>query len=159
MNAAERRIVAAQGYVELHLPELAREELAALPADMLDRADVTELLTLCLMAEQRWADALPFAHQLCLRAPDQVGGFIHGAYCLHELGRTQEALELLEGGPDALRGKAVYFYNLGCYLACLGQQEKALRLLCRSFDMDPGLRLEARRDPDLSPLRAALASL
>jgi hypothetical protein len=32
-------------------------------------------------------------------AADQTGGYIHAAFCLHEMGRTDEAREVLLGGP------------------------------------------------------------
>ncbi|TDU66554.1 hypothetical protein EI77_03649 [Prosthecobacter fusiformis] len=156
MNELERRILAAQGYVELGLHEEAREELARLPAAAAERVDVIELAVLCHMGDQRWAEALVLTQKLCLLEPDEPGGFIHAAYCLHELGHTTEALDLLARGPASLRTKPVYYYNLGCYLACLGQDEKALRLLKQSFEMDGSLRSHARKDPDLNRLRSSL---
>ncbi|HEY1082620.1 MAG TPA: hypothetical protein VGE29_10180 [Prosthecobacter sp.] len=156
MNEVERRILAAQGYVELGLPKEARAELSHLPATAGARVDVIELTVLCLMGEHEWVAALALAQKLCSLEADEPGGFIHAAYCLHELGRTTEALDLLARGPAALKTKAVYYYNLGCYLACLGQDEKALPLLKQSFEMDGSLRSHARKDPDLDKLRSLL---
>lgn len=159
MTDLERRIVAAQGYVELGLFADAQEELAPLPAGARTRADVIELTVLCLMGEHRWEDALALCRTLCDQEPQEAGGFIHAAYCLHELGRTEAAMEMLAHGPDALRTKPVYYYNLGCYHAKLGQVEKAVRLLGQSFEMDGSLRTHARKDPDLDQLRSVLAAL
>lgn len=156
MNELERRILAAQGYVELGLHDEAQRELAQLPASAAERVDVIELSVLCYMDECRWAEALALTQKLCALEPDEAGGFIHAAYCLHELGRTTEALDLLAQGPAILRTKAVYYYNLGCYLACLGEDEKALDLLKQSFEMDGRLRSDARKDPDLVKLRPLL---
>jgi len=153
MNELDRRILAAQGYVELGLLEEAQAELSHLPASASERVDVIELTVLCLMGEHHWAKALPLTQKLCSIEPDEPGGFIHAAYCLHELGQTHEALDLLSRGPTSLRTKPVYYYNLGCYLACLGQDEKALQLLKQSFEMDGSLRSHARKDPDLDRLR------
>ncbi len=156
MNEQERRILAAQGYVELGLHAEAQAELTHLPSEAYSRVDVIELRVLCLMGDQQWAEALALTYRLCELESGEPGGFIHAAYCLHELGRTQEALDLLARGPAALRTKPVYYYNLGCYLACLGEDEKALRLLQQSFEMDGSLRSHARKDPDLDGLRAKL---
>jgi predicted Zn-dependent protease len=158
MTEQERRILAAQGYVELGLHAEAREEMRQLPKAAFDRSDVVELTLLCLMGEQRWGEALVVAQKLCELEPQQPGGFIHAAFCLHELGRTREALDLLARGPASLRTKPVYYYNLGCYLARLGEEEKALHLLRQSFEMDGSLRRHARHDPDLDPLRDKLGS-
>ncbi len=156
MNEMERRILAAQGYVELGLHEEAQAELAHLPLSASERVDVIELCVLCLMGERRWVEALVLTQKLCEVEPGEPGGFIHSAYCLHELGRTSDALDLLARGPATLRTKPVYYYNLGCYLACLGDDEKALQLLKQSFEMDGSLRSHARKDPDLDRLRQHL---
>lgn len=156
MNETERRILAAQGYVELGLHEEAKEELSHLPALAAERVDVIELTVLCHMGDRRWAEALVLTQKLCVLEPEEPGGFIHAAYCLHELGQTTAALDLLARGPATLRTKPVYYYNLGCYLACLGQDEKALNLLKQSFEMDGSLRSHARKDPDLDRLRPKL---
>ena len=132
MTELERRILAAEGYIELGLHSEAREELSHLPPESAERADVIELIVLCS---------------------------IHAAYCLHELGQTQEALDLLARGPAALRTKPVYYYNVGCYLACLGENEKALQLLEQSFEMDGSLRDHARNDRDLDGLRQKLEKI
>jgi len=159
MTETERNILAAQGYVELGLFDEARLVVENLPEEVLSRVDVVEISLLCLMAEQRWEEALALTLKLCESEPTEPGGFIHAAYCLHELQRTTEAIDLLCRGPSTLRSKAVYYYNLGCYHACLGQVESALKLLRQSFEMDGGLRSVARKDPDLDLLRPQLQML
>lgn len=158
MTDLHRRIAAAQGYLELGLHEEAREELAALPVEAHGRVDVIEIALLCLMGEHRWEEAFALASKLCLEEPAEPGGFIHAAFCLHEMGRTAEALDFLGRGPAELRTKPVYFYNMGCYHVKLGQMDKALRYLKQAFEMDESLRRYARKDPDLAALREKLQS-
>jgi len=156
MTELDRNILTAQGYMELGLFEDARAELVALPKQAWERADVLETWVLCQMGEQRWEEALEMSRRLCEMQAREPGGFIHAAYCLHELGRTEEAMELLQNGPRSLRTKAVYFYNLGCYCAKLGRVDEAKRLLEKSFEIDNGLRRVAKKDPDLAELRSQL---
>lgn len=156
MTDTQRRIAAAQGYVELGLHNEARDELAALPVEVHGRVDVIEITLLCLMGERRWEEAFALASKLCLQEPSEPGGFIHAAFCLHEMERTAEALDFLGRGPAELRTKPEYFYNMGCYHAKLGQEDKALRYLRQAFEMDGGLRRYARKDPDLAALREHL---
>jgi tetratricopeptide (TPR) repeat protein len=158
MTDSDRHISAAQGYLELGLLKEAREELAALPVEAQARVDVIEITLLCLMGEHQWEEAFALASALCLAEPAEPGGFIHAAFCLHEMGRTAEALDFLSRGPAELRTKPVYFYNMGCYHAKLGQLDKALRYLKQAFDMDQSLRCHARKDPDLAALREKLQS-
>ncbi len=156
MEPHDRSILAAQGYLELGMFRDVWRELHGLPADLLSRPDVLEILALSLMGESRWDEALEVARRLREAEPTEPGGFIHEAYCLHELGRTQEALDTLMKGPPTLQQKPVFFYNAACYRARLGDVDGALTLLRKSFEMDSNLRLSARRDPDLASVRKHL---
>ncbi len=156
MNHHERSIIAAQGYLELGMFREVWRELHTLPTEMLGRSDVLEILALSLMGEERWAEALVVAERLREEAPGEAGGFIHSGYCLHEMGRTEEALHVLLNGPDSLRTKSVFFYNVACYQARLGLFAEAMEMLRKSFEMDASLRKSARRDPDLVALQSKI---
>ncbi len=153
MNEHERSILAALGYLELGMYKNVWQELQSLPGDLLGRADVLEILTLSLMGENRWEDALKVAERLRVLTPDEPSGYIHQAYCLHELGNTKDALKLLMSGPKSLMKKSVFYYNAGCYHAKLGDFESALAMLEKSFELDANLRKTARKDPDLAGLK------
>ena len=99
MEPHERSIIAAQGYLELGMFSDVWRELHSLPAALLGSSEVLELSALSLMGERRWDEALEVARRLREGRPDDPGGFIHEAYCLHELGRTREALDTLLNGP------------------------------------------------------------
>jgi tetratricopeptide (TPR) repeat protein len=150
MNTVDRVIVAAQGYSELGLHGEALRLLEEIPSDNRRRVDVMEIRLLALMSEKRWEEGLKLALSLADQEPEEPGGYIHIAYCLHALGRTREALEVLLRSPDILRSKAVYYYNMGCYLATLGNTDSALDAVRRSFEMDGALKSVARKDPDLA---------
>lgn len=147
--ALQHYINAAQGYLELGMTDEALAELERVPGA--DRAhwDVEQLRVYILMRARRWADALQACEGLRARRPDLSLGYIHGAFCLHELGRTAEAMKLLMEGPASLLREPVYFYNLGCYHAVLGNPEEAQNCLQMSFNMDGKFREIARYDPDL----------
>jgi predicted Zn-dependent protease len=150
----QRLLIAAQGYSELGLPELALDELRLVPPDMQHEPMVVETRLSVLMQARRFKDALPFGQELCRVAPDKTAGFIHAAFCLHELGNTREARELLLSGPPGLKAEATYHYNLACYEAVLGNLVQAQAHLGVSFAMDKKLREHASNDPDLKELAA-----
>ncbi len=156
MDEHERKIISAQGYLELGMFRDVWHELQSLPAKFLGRGDVLEILVLSLMGEARWNEALELAKRLRVGAPSEPGGFIHEAYCLHELGRTSEALEILLNGPRALHENPVFFYNAGCYRARLGDVAGAMKMLRKSFEMDASLRRSARFDTDLETIKDKL---
>ena len=118
------------------------------PEDRL-RPEALQLNIQIHLQESSWEPALALCRQLCDVAPQANSGYIHAAYCLHELGRTEEARDLLLEGPESLREEPVFFYNLGCYEARLGETDSARAWLLRSFELDENLRHQAKTDPDL----------
>jgi predicted Zn-dependent protease len=148
--ALQHYINAAQGYLELGMTDEALAELGRVPEPDRDHEDVAQLHVYILMRARRWTDALEACELLRAQRPEHSLGYIHGAFCLHELGRTQEAMKLLLQGPASLLREPVYFYNLGCYHAVLGNPEEAHNYLQMSFNMDEKFREIARYDPDLA---------
>jgi Flp pilus assembly protein TadD len=110
------------------------------------------------MHGKRWDEALVAAEELLRISPQAVPGYIHGAFALHELGRTAQARDLLLKGPPLLRQNPTFHYNIGCYEAVLGNRESALHSLRESFALDDTYRDFAQRDPDLEGIRDALVS-
>ncbi|HEY8903903.1 MAG TPA: hypothetical protein VIM48_09350 [Chthoniobacterales bacterium] len=152
----ERTLVAAQGYIELEMSSEALRTLDELPAEAQGREDVLQLRLFILMRGRRWQDAMDVCARLRESDPQQTTGYIHGAFCLHELGHTREAKELLLSGPAALLREATYYYNLGCYDAVLGNLEEAQHALEISFKMDDKFREIAKYDPDLKSVADSL---
>ena len=151
-----RRLEAARGYCELSLPELAWEEIAPLRQTCGHLGEVIETELMILMMEKRWIEALALALRLQRLHPSQPAGWLQASFCLHELGRTREALDRLVSGPRALREVPLFHYNTGCYLARLGKLRDAMAALRRAFEMDADYRENARTDPDLTALRDQL---
>ncbi len=153
LEGHERTLLAAQGYSELSMYDDAIAELDSLPADVLETSTVVELRTVILMQAKRWKTALTAARVLCRTEPDKTSGFIHAAFCLHELGRTTEARDMLISGPEALHVEPTFHYNLACYECALGNLALARLHLDKSCQLDKKFRDFARNDPDLAALR------
>ena len=132
-------------------------ELERIPEEDRTHEDVEQLRVYILMRARRWPEALAACETLRSDRPELSLGYIHGAFCLHELGRTSEAMELLQQGPASLLREPVYFYNLGCYHAVLGNPEEAQSYLQMSFNMDEKFREIARYDPDLENVIGKIA--
>lgn len=156
MEDLERKIAAAQGYSELGMHDDAIAELETIPPGRSERPEVIETRLLIFMHARRWKDALAASRKLCKAKPDAAAGFIHAAFCLHELGRTQDAKALLISGPPSLLKEPTYHYNLACYEAKLGNYPEAHAHLETSFAMDRKFREFAKGDADLEPIRHLL---
>ncbi len=148
----DKMLLAAQGYFELGMMNEALEELDALPGALQEGSAVLQMRLFIHMREKRWQEALEISRTFCRVQPEETLGFIHAAFCLHELRRTVEAKALLLSGPAALLDEATYHYNLGCYDAALGNIEEAQAHLRTSFRLDGKFRTYAKTDPDLKPV-------
>ena len=156
MEDFQKRILAAQGYHELGLWREAWRELDCLSDAAQHRPEVLEMRILILINERKWREALTLSRQLAEAAPQEEGGWVHSAYCLHELGRTREAIQALLAAPPSLREKAIFHYNFACYSCVLGQIDAAREALHRSFALDKRYRDFALSDRDLEPLHPEL---
>lgn len=156
MLMSERSLLAAQGYLELGMVEEALSELVAIETSAISDPDLIELRLHVLMQGERWSDALASAEELLLLNSSALPAYIHGAFALHELGRTAEARDLLLRGPEVLGMDPTYHYNIGCYEAVLGNRESAKRSLEKSFALDSTYRDFAKQDSDLESIRSEL---
>ncbi len=153
LEGHERTLLAAQGYSELEMFDDAIAELDSLPEDAAQHSTVVELRTVILMQAKRWKPALTASRLLCRTEPEKSSGFIHAAFCLHELDRTAEARDVLLAGPDVLHAEPTFHYNLACYECALGHLDLARMHLEKSIELDKKMRDFAKSDPDLAALR------
>jgi|ERR1700736_3874283 len=128
-------------------------ELNAIESDLQGRPEVLQMRLHHLMRAKKWACALTVSRKLCRVAPQCSAGFLHAGFCLHELGKTAKAKELLLKGPVTLLKEPIYYYNMGCYDALLGNPKSAQVHLLTSFKMDSSFRELAKRDPDLKSVQ------
>ena len=152
----EWRLRTACGYAELGMDRESIAELNSIPRALQNRPEVLQLRLHHLMLRKSWQRALTLSRRLCRVAPDCGAGFLHAGFCLNQLGRTEDARNMLLKGPPALRREPIFFYNLGCYEALLGRPREARRNLEISFLMDGNFREIAKKDPDLKSLQASL---
>lgn len=136
--------------------EEALAELSSVEPKLFGDPDLLELRLHILMQDCRWNEALAAAEELLRVRQDALPAYIHGAFALHELGRTAEARDLLLRGPSVLREDPTFHYNIGCYEAVLGNHDVALKSLQQSFAMDETFRDFAQRDPDLARIAGEL---
>ena len=139
--------MAAAGYAELDMTRESTAELNAMDDEFQDRPEVLQLRLHNLMRTRKWTQALRVSHKLCRVVPECCTGFLHASFCLHELGKTAEAKKILLKGPAVLLKEPIYYYNMGCYDALLGNVFDAQVHLQRSFEMDSSFRELAKKIP------------
>ena len=104
--------------------------------------------------DKRWEACVDIAAAVVELAPKRVDGWILRSYALHELQRTQEALEFLLPATERFPRISTIPYNLACYETKLRNLKSAWQWLGRAFEIGNAktLKLRALEDPDLERL-------
>jgi predicted Zn-dependent protease len=145
---------AAVGWIELGNAAEAKAELARIPASSRNHPDVLETEWRVHAAEKDWSAALDAARVLAKADPDNPSGWIHQSYSLHEMKRTQEALDLLLPVVEKFSSISTIPYNLACYASQLGDPKQARRWLDIAIKIrgKNDIKQMALTDPDLQPM-------
>lgn len=91
-----------------------------------------------LIESKEWYTALDFCRRLIRMAPERPQGWIHQAYCLHELNRTREAFRMLLPAARRFPSNHLIAFNLACYCCHLEQFDAALRWTNRALTLVDG---------------------
>jgi tetratricopeptide (TPR) repeat protein len=152
---------AAEGWLELGNAAEARAELNQIADSSKTHPHALELSWRIFAATHDWQQSVDVAAELARQAPDNALSWIHWAYSLHELKRTQEAWDILAPVADRFPDEFLIRYNLACYACQLGRREEARRWLKAAIKLvgvKPILNLAAD-DPDLKPIWNELGGL
>jgi len=152
----ERNILYAQGYLELGMLDDAWRSLDELESPLQADPLVLRMRMAILMAGRKWDAAAAIGRAICEKVPGEADGYIHTAFCLHEMKNTEEAREMLLAGPHSLRSSPLFHYNLGCYEAQLGEFDTAAFHVRRAIQLDPSYKAIAMEDSDLKPIQHQL---
>jgi len=145
---------AAEGWLGLGNAAEAEHELGKLPAALAQHPDV--LRVWYHVHEQRldWERAVVTARQLCQLIPELSFGWVHLAYALHELRRTQEAYSVLRPVVERFPDEYIMRYNLACYCCQLGKPQEARAWLKKAIGIigADAIKQLAAADRDLESL-------
>ncbi len=150
-------LLAAQGWLELGNAREAADELARLSTASRQHPEALHLEWQIHARNHSWEQSLPFCEALIRTCPQHPDGWISLSFSLHELRRTAEARDNLLGVLSDFPDHPTMRYNLACYEAQLGNLDAARHWLDSALAL-PGaehLKLAAKTDPDLAPLRNA----
>jgi len=152
---------AARGWLELgNVPEAWLEVQEIVPR-WHEHPDVLNLMWDLYAAEKEWPKALAIARQMISRHADDVSGWIHQSYALHEMKQTAEARDALSRAIGRFPDEGIIPYNLACYECQLGQFGTAKRWLglAEKIQGKATLKKMALSDPDLKPIWDYVRSL
>ncbi len=154
-------VKAANGWVELGAFDDAGEELEKLPESLREHPDVLDVEWKIVAGQKDWSAALMIAERILGKAPEQVAGWVHRSYSLHELKRTQDAMACLEPAYKKFPDDFIVPYNLACYACRMGDLVNAKTWLERAIKRGDRKTVKkmALADEDLEPMRVEIERL
>jgi len=149
---ADVRVRFVEGYLGLGMLRQAAAELRAIRAKDRNLPAVLAAGAELHLESREWEQLITAGRELARRHPGTPQGWIHWAYALRELGRIEQALEvLLEAEPLHPKVGVIHF-NLACYHCLLGEMPAAKRRLERACRIKTDWKKTALEDPDLKDL-------
>ena len=115
---------AAQGWVELGNHLEADTELEKIVNEHRVHPDVLEVRWAIYESQKHWEACVDIAETIVGLDIDRATAWIHRSFALHELKRTQEALDRLKPAVDMFPYVWSVPYNLACYCAQLGRLDE-----------------------------------
>ncbi len=142
-----------EGWLELGDPQAALERIPPLLAKPGARQVGLYFKTRALVDSHRYHEALAAIEEL--RPFDQDPDWLDltEAWCLKRIDRIDGAVQCMQRLIGRSRRSAIGHYNLACYLALLGDTERAIDEVTLACGMSEEFRRHAAEERDLDALR------
>jgi tetratricopeptide (TPR) repeat protein len=129
-----RHVEAAKGWCQLHSFGDANAELAEITAEHWTHPDALEARWAIYANLGKWDDALDLADVIHHLAPDEPKGYIYSASSLRELGRCNEALNLLLTAVKQFPLERSILYGIAWLYRISGKLDRARPWLAKAID-------------------------
>jgi tetratricopeptide (TPR) repeat protein len=152
-KSLRRRAAEIEGWLDLGCPEKAITKLGPLLETAEARAAGLYLRTRALVGLERYAEALNDIEALRALNPDPDWLDLTEAWCQKRVGNVRASVACMERLLARSPRSALGHFNLGCYLALLGDKARALDEVTRACGLDEKFRKSAATEADLASLR------
>jgi predicted Zn-dependent protease len=149
---------AADGWLNLGSHREASEEMEKITPENRSHPDVLQLRWQIYARENRWDACLVIATVLTITTPDRRLSWIHRAFSLHKLNRSQEAIDGLLTVADRFGADATIPFYLARFYCQLNKLVEARQWLGKAIEEagsekeQKALKIKALDEPDLEPL-------
>jgi tetratricopeptide (TPR) repeat protein len=152
---------AAEGWLELGNAHEAQAELNCISHEAQGQVEVLAVRWGILAQFKSWEQCVIVAERILELAPEEIFGWIHRSYALHELKQTEAARDRLQPAIKLFPKVETIPYNLACYECQLGNLAAARGWFRRALKLHDRTDLKARAldDPDLKPLWSEIKKL
>lgn len=149
-----RSIRAAEGYLELSMPDHALRELDHCKEWDCETFDVYMVRGDAYLMKLDHHQALEVFRKGHLSRPTNLIPLMKMAWCFKRIDQLQQAIDSMKLAYQFHKNVPTVLYNLACYYALAGEKENALSWLGRSLRMDRGLLKSIPDESDFDSLRS-----
>ncbi len=142
-----------EGWLELGCWDRALDRVTPLLEDPESRLLGLEHSIQALVGLGRFAEALEQLTELRRGSGDSEQIELTEAWCRKRVGDVHGAAACMERLISKKHRSAIGHFNLGCYLALLGERERALHEITLACGLEPELRQSLVDEPDVDLLR------
>jgi tetratricopeptide (TPR) repeat protein len=152
-QSVQRLAVEIEGWLDLSCPEHALHKLPELLAVPGARPAGLSLRVRALVELNRFAAAIADLEEIRHFDHDPEWADLTEAWCRKRMDDLPAAVACMQRLLRRCNHSAVGHFNLGCYLALLGEQRRALDEVTIACGIDPSFRKLLANEPDLDALR------
>lgn len=152
-ESLRRRAVEAEGWLEIGCPQKAIEKIAPLLETPGARPVGLYFRTRALVALGDHAEALVDIEELRPLDSDPDWLDLTEAWCLKRTNQLEGSVGCMERMIARSHQSAIGHFNLGCYLALLGQNDRAIDEVTVACGLDDNYRSLAAEEGDLASLK------
>jgi tetratricopeptide (TPR) repeat protein len=149
----KRLLLAAEGYLTLHMPEHALHMLSKVRDPGVLDFEFHRLRAEAYRGLQQWEQALQdFDHCRSLQ-PKNIDVLMGLAWCYKRVGQLPQAIAVMHAAHQIDGREPIIPYNLACYYSLAKNKSQALSWLGRALRMHQGLVRLVPQETDFDPLR------
>jgi tetratricopeptide (TPR) repeat protein len=152
-QSVQRLAVEIEGWLDLSCPEHALHKLPELLAVPGARPAGLSLRVRALVELNRFAAAIADLEEIRHFDHDPEWADLTEAWCRKRMDDLPAAVACMQRLLRRCNHSAIGHFNLGCYLALLGEQRRALDEVTIACGIDPSFRKLLASEPDLDALR------
>jgi len=149
----ERSLRAAQGYLDLQMPDHALRELKAVRDPECCLFEINQLRAEALRQNNEHDEALAAFQKALDEKPSDLTTLLGMAWCYKRIDQLQRAVATMEEAYQTAPKEPIVIYNLACYFALSGDKTQALSWLGRALRMEGSLRKLIADESDFDSLR------
>lgn len=153
IDPVARRLIEAEGYLELGLPRRALEILESRSDWSSMQFEACVLTGEALRELERYRDALGPLEKAARLRPNDLHVALAQGWCYKRTHRLAQAIDALERAERYHPREAIVRYNLACYWSLANNPRRAIAKLAESLVLDPKRRSELADEPDFDPIR------